>query len=170
MSAERVFLAADDLADASIFALKHPRTGSKLQFARTPGRLLEIQRFAEAATEPRSWLLVGGQDRVLQDGSLFLATPMDPLFMLLPQLLQARGTTDGERRGYFQPLSDVITGDDAAELVEHVCTLPRLVEQLRAVCDVNDKYDEPMLRYNDQKVLGWLRRKVAAVRRHLAAN
>ena len=35
---------------------------------------------------------------------------------------------------------------------------------------MNDKYDEPMLRYNDQKVVSWLRRKVEAVRLHLAAS
>ena len=135
--AERVFVAAEDVANAQIFALKHPRTGVTAQFARTASRLLEVHRFAEPSTEPRSWLLAGGQDRVLQDGGLFLATPVDPLFVLLPQLLKARGTTDGgERRGYFQPLSDLIDGEDTIAIQEHVCTLPRLVQQLRAVCDV----------------------------------
>lgn len=51
-----------------------------------------------------------------------------------------------------------------------MCTLPGLAEKLKAVCDVNDKYDEPMLRYSDSKVLSWLRRKVVAVRDHLAAT
>ena len=32
------------------------------------------------------------------------------------QLLEARGATDKERRGYFQPLSDVISGEDAAAI------------------------------------------------------
>lgn len=140
--AERVFVSAEDLEGAQFFALNHPRTNTRVQFARTASKILEIQRFSEA-TEPRSWLIIGGQDRVLQDGSLFLATPVDPLFILLPQvaatnaspqisflvssmldliscchvqLLRARGATDGERRGYFQPLSDVISGDDSTTI------------------------------------------------------
>lgn len=166
---ERVFLAADDVSTAKVFALTHPRHGARVQFMRTAEQLLEVQRFADA--EPRSWLIAaeGGGDRVQQDGSFFLATPVDPLFFILPALLEARGTSaDGP--GYYKPLSDIICGDDAAPLQEHVCTLPGLVERLRSLCDVNDKYDEPMLRYNDAKTVTWLRGKAAAVRDFLASS
>ena len=83
---ERVFVAAEDVAGAHIFSLKHPRTGVSAQFARTNSRVLEIQRFCSPPTQPQSWLVTGGKDRVLQDGTLFMATPVDPLFILLPQV------------------------------------------------------------------------------------
>lgn len=127
----RIFLAADPLAGARTVRLQHPRTGVKVMFMRTAERLLEVQSFSEESSEPRSWLLTGGgQGRVQQDGTLFLSTPVDPLFLILPHLWNARGTGDGESRGYFRPLSDLIGGEDAEAIQEHVCTLPRLVDRL----------------------------------------
>ena len=118
----RVFLSADPLAGARVFPLAHPRTGLKVQFVRTAERLLEVQRFTETVS-PRSWLLTGGgQDRVQQDGTLFLATPVDPLFLILPHLVEAGSL--------YRSLSDLIIGDDADALTEHICTLPRLAQQL----------------------------------------
>ena len=35
---------------------------------------------------------------------------------------------------------------------------------------MNDKYDEPMLRLSDAKLMSWLRRKTDAVERHLTAT
>jgi hypothetical protein len=37
-----------------------------------------------------------------------------------------------------------------------------------AICDVNDKYDELMVRLNDDKVLSWLQRKTQALCSHIA--
>ena len=45
-----------------------------------------------------------------------------------------------------------------------------LLKRLRAVCDVNDKYDEPMVRLSDAKLLSWLRRKVTAVQAKLQSD
>ena len=120
-----------------------------------------MNRLADAS-HPHSWLLAGAE-RVEQDGSLYVATPVDPLFVLLPRL------RDG---GYFKALSDVFgadSPDDASgrALETHVVALPRLLERLRVVCDVNDKYDEPMLRLNEANLTKWLQRKARALEAHL---
>ena len=112
----RVAVAGADLSTSQIFPLTHPRTGAAVQFARAGDALLEVQRFNDTST-PRSWLLGGQMEMVLQDGSLLVATPFDPLFVLVPQLQQARGgSAEGEHRGRFTPLGDVLNGPHAAAL------------------------------------------------------
>lgn len=61
-------------------------------------------------------------DRVQQDGSMFLVTPVDPLFFIVPCLLEA-----GQ---LFRSLGDLINGEDSDVLHEHVCTLPGLFDAL----------------------------------------
>ena len=144
----RVFVAScPDLTDARIFALTHPRTGDAVQFVRAGDALLEVQRFHDATT-PRSWLLGGRMEMVLEDGGLLVATPFDPLFLLLPHLQHARGGAAGEAedRGRFTPLGDALSGPHAAALEEHVASLPGLQRRLASVCDVKDGYDEPVVR------------------------
>ena len=117
MSATKVFLASSDVSESRFFALTHPRTGGAVQFARTADALLEVQRFADAST-PRSWLFAGALEQVQQDGTLLVCTAVDPLFVLIPQLQQARGSTADEFRpsGHFTQLSDALTGEHAAAL------------------------------------------------------
>ena len=154
------------------FMLRHPRTDAPTLFARSADKLLQVQ--AVTLTEPSSWLFdapKGGAksvhaDQVEHDGRLHVATPVDPVFLVLGQLLAARGELTDERpKGVFRPLSDCIVHDH-----ERVLELPRLVERLRAVCDVNELYDEPMLRLADDKLLRWMRAKTDAVERHLGAK
>ena len=163
----RLFISAADLSNAKIGRLKHPRTAASLSVALAAAgtELLEINKFSEGEGEARSWLIAGAE-RVQQDGSLFVATKLDPLFLLLPRLRKLRGTNSP---GYFKPMSELADGcedeHEAAAFEATVLALPEsaLLARVRVVCDVNDKYDEPMLRLNNVKLLAWLRRKTEAV-------
>ena len=182
---QRVFLSAADLSAAKIGKIRHPRTLAPLSVAlckasEDNAMLLEIQRFSEpAASEPRSWLIAGGMERVQQDGALFLATPIDPLFLLLRACGAPRRGAD-RPAGYYKPMSElsdaVVDGGDEHEAAAfEACVLSgfsqaALLKRLRAVCDVNDKYDEPMVRLSDAKLLSWLRRKVTAVQAKLQSD
>ena len=139
----------------------HPRTGSMITIARAGDALLEVNRWSGG--EKTSWL-VAGAERVLSEGALYVATPLDPLFLLLPHL-------QGDAR-YFQPLSNCISAEpeEIAAMELTVLALPGLGKRLRAVCDVKEGYDEPMVRLNEAKLLAWLRRKTEAVRAHLASD
>ena len=173
--ATRIFISSADLSadgGANIIRLTHPRTDSPFSAARVGDRLLEINHWSDG--EPHTWLLAGAE-RVHRDGAFFLATPLDPLFVLLPHLKQLRGGTNEERadghKGYFRPLGDLVSGaPDETVLETVVLSMPSIPERLRAVCDVKDGYDEPMIRLNDAKVLAWLTRKTEAVRAMLAAD
>ena len=179
--ARRLFLSASDLSQGCRIArIAHPRTAQPFAVALAGGQhLLEVQKCQESPVEnPRSWLLTGGIERVQQEGALFIATPLDPLFLLLPPLRSLRGGDASIRRessgGLFRPLSDLASeaGDEeaVAALEATALAMPDVLARLRAVCDVNDKYDEPMLRLNDMKLAAWMRRKVHALKAHLESD
>ena len=158
--ATRLFLTPADLGGATLTRVAHPRTGHTISIMRAGDALLEIQKWSGG--DKASWMLAGAE-RVLSEGVLFVATPIDPLFLLLPHL-------QGDAR-YFRPLSDCLSGSaDEAALELTALSLPTIGKRLRAVCDVKDDYDEPMVRLNEAKMLAWLRRKTDAVRAHLASD
>jgi hypothetical protein len=72
MSVRVLVASCPDLTGARIFALTHPRTGAAVQFVRAGDALLEVHRFRDGAI-PRSWLLSGRMEMVLEDGSLLCA-------------------------------------------------------------------------------------------------
>lgn len=180
--AHRLFLSARDLSSGcKIARLPHPRTAQPIAIALADNEfLLEINKFREPqADNPCSWLLTGtAPERVQQDGSLFVATPLDPLFLLLPPLRQLTQPAQSNRRessaGLYRPMSELSSeagSEEATAALEATAlALPDLLQRLRAICDVNDKYDEPMVRLNEVKLSAWLQRKVEALRTHLASD
>ena len=160
LMALRVLVAScPELTDARLFALTHPRTGAAVQFVRAGDALLQVHRFRDGAV-PRSWLVGGQMEMVLEDGSLLIATPFDPLFLLLAHL----------DRGRFTPLSDALSGPHAAALEQHVASLPGIQRRLGSICEVKEIDDESYVRCSDAKLLAWLRRKTDALTRHLQEN
>ena len=161
VGASRLFLSAADLTGAQLVRTSHPRTGSTISVARAGDVLLELQRWSDS-TEPHSWLL-SGAERVQREGVLFMATPIDPLFLLLPHFRRVRGSSGGEHKGYFRPLSELVSGTDCEAALEATAlSLPSIAKRIRAICDCKDGYDEPMVRLSDDKLLEWLQRKVNA--------
>ena len=168
----RLFLSASDLSEAVIVKLTHPRTQTTFAVARSGDALLEINAWSDG--EPHTWLIAGAE-RVQRDGAFYLATPLDPLFLLLPHLQLLRGGTSEERadghKGYFRPLGELVSGAaDEAALEATALAMPSIARRIRAVCDVKDGYDEPMIRLNDALLLAWLKRKTEAVRAHLVED
>lgn len=159
----RVFLSSAG-APKRIFPYTHPRTQQTIMLARSQTALLEINRHAPQRAAKASWLLE--HDAVLHDGSLYLATPIDPLFLVLPQLDVARAAS-AEHQGFFKPFSHTFASESAA-LEEELLLLPLFVtEQLSCICDVKAHESEPIVRLNDDKVRSWLRRKTARLVAHL---
>eukprot|EP01116_Phalansterium_solitarium_P017980 TRINITY_DN4589_c0_g1_i1.p1 TRINITY_DN4589_c0_g1~~TRINITY_DN4589_c0_g1_i1.p1 ORF type:complete len:305 (+),score=68.22 TRINITY_DN4589_c0_g1_i1:50-964(+) len=148
--------------DLVFTSLPHPKRGCQARYALTKGRILEIQRLIE---EPASWF-VG--DSVQSDGSLYLATPVDPMFLMIPLLEASRKKTDSHA-GVFCALDQVFP-DTAHTGFAHLHTIAKdASEQLSLLCDLNDKMDEPFYRLNDDKVLRWLRCKVDRLATRLGA-
>lgn len=122
MTTPRVFLlpkATPSSPNFTVISLPHPRTSAPTRFLLHPDTgLHEITKITPTATAPRSWLLAGapsdtkdektpadwvGDGQTIQDASLYVSTPVDPLFVLLPRLLPA-----GAPKVHFLPLDDVL--------------------------------------------------------------
>eukprot|EP00962_Isochrysis_galbana_P057076 scaffold29290_cov153-Isochrysis_galbana.AAC.3 len=125
---QRLLVAHGGKAGAALcfFPAQHPRTSGRIMLGLRGEELLEVHHAGSNAQA--SWLL-GGLECAIQDGAIFFATPIDPLFLLLPLLEKARGAAIGERRGLFKPLSDIFTTDDAT-LEARLASLPGLNEKL----------------------------------------
>lgn len=112
------------------------------------GGYLELVKFKE---NQGSWMV---DDCVLeQDGSLYLATPLDPLYFVVALLLC-------EAEEGFKPFNMVV-----AEYPELLRVLGACVGRLTQLCDIVDPYREGMIfyRYNEFLCLRWLTNKVTAV-------
>lgn len=194
MPTPRVFLLpkATLSSDFTVISLPHPRTAVPTRFLLHPDTgLHEITKVPPTTAAPRSWLLTGvpsdaegekaitpktadwlGDGQTIQDSSLYVSTPVDPLFVLLPRLLPA--VAADAPKAHFLPLDDVLdtftAADDDAEdsadrshwqaVLRQGSMARRQVEmRIRAVCDTLDLGDEMAYRPSQEVVLALLVRK-----------
>lgn len=195
MTTPRVFLlpkATPSSPNFVVISLPHPRTSAPTRFLLHPDTgLHEITKITPTATAPRSWLLAGtpsdtkdektppdwvGDGQIIQDASLYVSTPVDPLFVLLPRLLPA-----GAPKVHFLPLDDVLdtftaTDDDDDDVRDSAdkshwgaalkpgSVARRQVEaRIRVVCDTVDVDGETAYRPSMEKVLALLVGKCEAM-------
>ncbi len=175
-------------ADARIVTLPHPRYAAK------PSRFLvcpesgvyEFTHITSPKTEPRSWLITTDGDKTAngdfaphttQDAGLFVATPMDPLFLMLPALAADPASASGSASPPVRPRGGgkrmFLTADDHFDALmamlppsgedeeAHLSQLLRhqravrdlLTVRMAAICDTVAAGDETMLRLNEDKLL-----------------
>ena len=139
---------------ASIFiSLPDPSTGSTRRYLVYKGgsRIAEVNKLSD---EPRSWFI---GNSVQTDGSLYLCTPVDPLFLALPSLLTAA------KIGKFTTL-DAIFEDTLLKVLEKCVQ----TDQWEHICDVKTITDGiKVYRYSAGRTLKWLQHKLALLSRVL---
>lgn len=137
-------------SDPAFIKLKNPATaeGSSLyMFGRGDASVYEVKAFTE---EFRSWFI--GQI-VHRDGKLLIVTPIDPLFLLLPYIKST--ATEGK----FQPVKQMVMDEDYPG-----CT--RLLQCKQGLDSIHHVADEKEVgslkfhRYNQEKTMDWLKKKV----------
>ncbi len=141
-----------------VLALAHPRGGSPAQYLLTPsGYLCELQTYRPSGSKFGSWFV---EQRVVSDGRLFVASPMDPKLLLLP-MLERTATR-------YSPLEQILAAEgDGAYMPLKGC----LRLELHRVCDENDQLGDDMIlnRLNPDKALAWLAGKVERTKQALVA-
>ncbi|KAK3292587.1 Ydr279p protein family-domain-containing protein [Chaetomium fimeti] len=180
---------------ARIVTLQHPRHNKPTRFLVCPeAGFFEFTTVSPPKSTPRSWLVQSttpNQDhgnnqstQITQSPALHLATPYDPLFLLLPALYNntTTTTTDAQQeqeqeepphqqnqKRMFLSLEDHLdnTPDPSRHLAELLATSSstrQLVEaRLAAVCGAVQAGDERMYRVDEAKLLGALLAKARAV-------
>ncbi|ESZ94007.1 hypothetical protein SBOR_5585 [Sclerotinia borealis F-4128] len=194
----RVFILPKDIStEARIITLENPRYAKLDRYLVCPNRgFNEFTRIAAPKTTPRSWLLVpedeskvplseelskdGANDSekasakgyVTKGADLFIATPIDSLFIILPALVPLSTTKVSD-----PPKKLFLAGDDyidklisiSPHLVSFLRTGPlrtSLEKRMAAVCDTVDAGDEIMFRINEEKLSKELLQKAKKMVKH----
>ncbi|KAI1275517.1 ribonuclease H2, subunit B [Xylaria sp. FL0933] len=165
-------------AEARIVSLLHPRYAKPTRYLVCPETgFYEFTRIAAPKTTPHSWLIQADNRQPEQEGAaaspneknasfaayvtsgaeLFVATPIDPLFLVLPTLIDPSGKS--EKRRY-------ISGDDHFDRIQeespHLWEILRwgegrvrslLEARLGAVCETVEAGDERMFQFSEDKLL-----------------
>ncbi|XP_076363758.1 ribonuclease H2 subunit B isoform X2 [Tachypleus tridentatus] len=126
-----------------------PGSGALFGFGPNDSSVYELTQFSE---EYRSWFI---GECVEQDGILFMMTPFDPLFLVLPYLKQNRS---------YSPLDQVLRDETYPECKRLLSCIEDNAFQL---CDVKEVGGLTALRYNTNKALMWLEQKVENLVREL---
>ncbi|KAI9014475.1 ribonuclease H2, subunit B [Phycomyces nitens] len=161
-----------DLNDLLPIKLPCPKSGNWITYLyNDDNQLFEIQQVA--AGRKTCWMI----DSVMhKNGTFRLMTPMDPLFIALPLLEQAR--EDDNNNGTFRRLEDIFSSenilkdtDEDTFTIEKSTGLHQLsdivgIKQgIAHLCDTQDVGQGAFFvyRFNDKKALEWLRKKVDAI-------
>lgn len=138
--------AADDEQTHSIVPLPHPKTeASSLYLKADSGKYLELVKFKE---KRGSWIV---EDFVEPDGSLYVATPMDPLFFAVALL---------QKSNKFRPLEDFVEDNSYPHLLNVIRSCSN---RMQHIADVKELGEDRVYRYNESKCVAWLTKKVKAV-------
>ena len=176
--------------EARIVNLQNPRFSNESRYVICPKLgFHELKAFTEPKTTPRSWLLskeviltqdgaVGSLEAGLEaskstkakgyvsrNANLLVATPIDPLFLILPALAPLPTSKSSE-----SPKKLFLSGDDYLEKFASASTQLNsflkmdsirvaLEKRMAAVCDTVEAGDETMYRLSDEKLLDEILRK-----------
>ncbi|KAI0147329.1 ribonuclease H2, subunit B [Xylariaceae sp. FL1272] len=169
-------------SSAKIVSLLHPRYSKPTRYLVCPETgSYEFTRIAAPKSTPRSWLIhrpesdtesetKTGQDTeefntyTTSSAELFIATPIDPVFLILPTLIDPPKT---EKRKY-------ISSDDHFDRIQESSphlweilqwgegSIRRLLEdRLAAVCDTVTAGDERMYKFNESKLFAVMLEKAS---------
>ncbi|GKT98847.1 ribonuclease h2 subunit b [Fusarium langsethiae] len=154
-------------SEARIVTLPHPRHGRPARYLVCPETgIYEFTKVATPKTTPRSWLIETTPDSASTDSSskvgvsmgqdLYLATLIDPLFLILPALTETQSKSSEGKRLFLSSdnhfdklpqdcshLSEILRCDKTRKLVE---------SRMAVVCDTVDAGDESMFRLNESKL------------------
>lgn len=126
----------------NIVTLKCSKTGNpaKYIFDDRKNQLLEILQFQGSKN---SWFI---DNSVEKDGLIYVATPIDPLFLILPYL----------KEEIYSPLDQVFIDENFpdSKILSQCC-----LNQIDLITDRKDFGKESVYKYNEQKTIDWLKFK-----------
>ncbi|KAI9724418.1 MAG: hypothetical protein M1812_000486 [Candelaria pacifica] len=111
---------------------------------------------AEAAAENRSSLRKG---YITKSADLFVATPLDPLFLLIPRLCSSPRTDKSEvPKQHFLPIDDyfdmlIASSKDYPYILRFAAIREVLEARIAVICDDVEAADEKMYRLSHEKLL-----------------
>jgi hypothetical protein len=131
--------------------LCHPRTKQEQSYA-IDHQSKTIFELIQCTRSHSSWFI--NDQHVLPDGSLYMVTPINLIFLLLPSLWsQAR--TDSI------PLTTIINNSfKQLQLEENF-----ILEKLNSICDIDS--EQSFIKLNDEKLIIWLSDRIDRLKKHV---
>ncbi|XP_078118361.1 ribonuclease H2 subunit B isoform X2 [Sander vitreus] len=151
-----VVIAADSVIDTqkndrdpAFVRLRNPATDAASLYMLSSGdvQLYEVKAFEE---DFHSWFV--GQT-VQRDGRLLFVTPMDPLYLILPYLIKSG------KEGKFQPVDQVVM-DEEFPACSRLLSCTRSLAFLHHIAEEKEVGKLKFHRYNQEKTMNWLKKKV----------
>ncbi|TRY97089.1 hypothetical protein DNTS_027279 [Danionella cerebrum] len=138
-----------DDSDPCFVKLKNPATGSSSMYLFGSGDLSvhEVKAFSD---DYRSWFIGQAAQR---DGRLLYVTPIDPLFLLLPYIRSVA------IEGKFQQVNQMVM-DEEFPGCSRLLQCKQGLDCLYHVTDEKDVGGKKFHRFNNEKTLEWLQKKV----------
>ncbi|KAL2876924.1 hypothetical protein SGCOL_007752 [Colletotrichum sp. CLE4] len=159
-------------SEARIVSLPNPRYSKLTRYLLCPETgIYEFTKVAAPKTTPRSWMIETPsaaleesdakdvsrfEAQVTNGADLFVATAVDPLFLLVPGLFGTAKSTDTKRLflssdDHFDAVS--ISSSHMPEALRCPKTRTLLESRMEAVCDTVDAGDEKMYRLSEKKLV-----------------
>ncbi|KAL6344544.1 hypothetical protein AAG906_002449 [Vitis piasezkii] len=131
-------------------SLRHPKSGKATCYLFKNGTLQELNWFKQSYG---SWFL---GDYVCEDGRLYTATIVDPVFIMLPIFEEAR-MKKRDDPGKFRQLDEIMFVNSYPGY-QHL--IPIAENCMQVVCEIKEIGSSKFFRLDDSKVLAWLCYKV----------
>lgn len=153
MIAEEKFLDGDNNEENNVCfcKLRHPKSENAAMYMIAGGgqSVSEVSRFSP---DYGSWLI---GNSLQKDGGILMTTPVDPVFLILPYLINAG------KSGKYMTLDQIVHDMDFPECIQLLNCAG--IDSLDYVTDVKGADDFKAYRYNKDKTLSWLRLKAENV-------
>ncbi|KAI8178348.1 hypothetical protein K4K52_004641 [Colletotrichum sp. SAR 10_76] len=169
--------------EARIVSLPNPRYSKPTRYLLCPDTgIYEFTKIAAPKTSPRSWMIetpTGDLEKSNDDTSklraqvtngadLFVATPIDPIFLLLPGLFGPASAKSTESKRLFLSSDDHFdavssSSSHMAEALRCPKTRALLESRMETVCDTVDAGDEKMYRLSEKKLVNEVLSKAKAM-------
>ncbi|CAI0644379.1 unnamed protein product [Colletotrichum noveboracense] len=170
--------------EARIVSLPNPRYSKPTRYLLCPDTgIYEFNKIAAPKTSPRSWMIetpTGDleksndgdtsklQAQVTNGADLFVATPIDPIFLLLPGLFGPASAKSTESKRLFLSSDDHFdavssSSSHMAEALRCPKTRALLEARMETVCDTVDAGDEKMYRLSEKKLVNEILSKAKAI-------
>lgn len=162
--------------EARIVTLQNPHYAKPTRYLVCPqAGFFEFNKISPPKAAPRSWLLDSArleerskaapdfEAQVASNPELYVATPIDPLFLLLPALASTQGCQSGDDAkapkkrmflssdDHFDAISE--SGGHLPDVLSWPGARDILISRMDAVCDTVEAGDEQMYRLSEKKLL-----------------
>ena len=179
-------LPKDASKDARIVTLENPANGAPSRYYFCPNKgFYEFTRIAAPKKECRSWLITGEQNEedkteegkegrigsgyVNKSADMFVATPIDLLFLILPALTPKSAKDTKQHFLALDEYLDKLSSSSRhwrALLSQHTSLQTMFEKRMRALCDTVEAGDETMYRISHDKLLALLLKKAERMVSH----